>query len=750
MASTIQSLLEQILNAVYGEEVRGSIHDAIEQCYEDVSTAKTAAESATDSATTAAARANTASASAETVITRATNAASSAETAASTANTAATNANTKATLANNAATAATDAATSITQANTGALARAEAAITNANNAADSITHANTGALARAEAAITRANASADNADNMADDAYTQARSAELAYENATAAYNSIMLPNTGALDRANAVIASATTAVSNANSAANQALVAKAEAVAAADAAVVATSDAEDAYNEIMRPDTGALARAETAIANANAQAEAAFDAATDATTAYNSIMSEDPYNLGALPRVNQAIEDMQDAYDAIMDQSDGALVQINAKLADVTEAIGDLEEAQEAFDNATTYINDAITNVNNMLDTAEEALSDLDTLKTTTATNSQAAYDNALLASDAAIEANAAKTGYDLQKSAAESIQSSMVTATTRANTAAISIEGLTVTSQMLTPGSTASATVSTVDGHKNIHFQLVKGDPGASFVIKGAAYATIEALENNVTNPSIGDIYNVGSEAPYNLYRYTGSYWEDQGQIGTSLDLITTDDINGIWSGATYSGDTKYVDAAGLSYLVANKILDALNNKVDVVSGKGLSTVDFTMEYKEALTETIPGQISALDSGKVDKDEDKVLSDVNFTHALKNKLDGISAGANVTTVDSALSTSSTNPVQNSVVTTVIQKHRTDIAPVYDADATYAVGSYCMKDDALYRCTTAINYAEVWNSSHWTPNPVSITSEIESILSGITFSKVRTIQTST
>lgn len=58
MSSTIQELLQQILSATYGEEVRGSIHDAIEECYDDVSTAKTRADDAADRAETAAERAS--------------------------------------------------------------------------------------------------------------------------------------------------------------------------------------------------------------------------------------------------------------------------------------------------------------------------------------------------------------------------------------------------------------------------------------------------------------------------------------------------------------------------------------------------------------------------------------------------------------------------------------------------------------------------------------------------------------------
>ena len=35
MATTLESLLSDILNTVYGKDVRQSIHDAIEQCYAD-------------------------------------------------------------------------------------------------------------------------------------------------------------------------------------------------------------------------------------------------------------------------------------------------------------------------------------------------------------------------------------------------------------------------------------------------------------------------------------------------------------------------------------------------------------------------------------------------------------------------------------------------------------------------------------------------------------------------------------------
>ena len=63
---------------------------------------------------------------------------------------------------------------------------------------------------------------------------------------------------------------------------------------------------------------------------------------------------------------------------------------------------------------------------------------------------------------------------------------------------------------------------------------------------------------------------------------------------------------------------------------------------------------------------------KLTDLDT-KVDKVTGKTLSTNDFTNVLKSKLDGIAEGANKTVVDSELSTTSLNPVQNAVVTTKI-----------------------------------------------------------------------------
>lgn len=69
------------------------------------------------------------------------------------------------------------------------------------------------------------------------------------------------------------------------------------------------------------------------------------------------------------------------------------------------------------------------------------------------------------------------------------------------------------------------------------------------------------------------------------------------------------------------------------------------AIGNKVDKVEGKGLSTEDFTAEFK-AILENLPtitiGDVNSWNN-KVDKVEGKDLSTNDFTNELKDKLESI-----------------------------------------------------------------------------------------------------------
>lgn len=84
---------------------------------------------------------------------------------------------------------------------------------------------------------------------------------------------------------------------------------------------------------------------------------------------------------------------------------------------------------------------------------------------------------------------------------------------------------------------------------------------------------------------------------------------------------------------------------------------------------------------------------------SGKVDKVQGKGLSQNDFTDTLKGKLDGIDMSSKL--------------------------NKANVAEDYSSSSTYALGEYCLKDGALYKCTTAITTAEAWNAAHWTATEI-------------------------
>ena len=158
---------------------------------------------------------------------------------------------------------------------------------------------------------------------------------------------------------------------------------------------------------------------------------------------------------------------------------------------------------------------------------------------------------------------------------------------------------------------------------------------------------------------------------------------------------------------------------------------VTTALEDKVDKVAGKGLSTND----YDNTAKGIVDGVTTAL-AGKVDKVEGKGLSTEDFTTAEKTKLAGISAEANkveitpVVTegttlatisidgvdtdikgsdidVDSTLSLVSPNPVQNKVITSTLNEkaNSVSIAPLYDSTKTYTYDDYVMYSGRLYKC---------------------------------------------
>lgn len=149
------------------------------------------------------------------------------------------------------------------------------------------------------------------------------------------------------------------------------------------------------------------------------------------------------------------------------------------------------------------------------------------------------------------------------------------------------------------------------------------LKGETGQGFVVKGK-YDSLELLQSSVPTPSAGDAYGVGTAEPYNIYIYDGvsSTWVDYGQL----------------QGA--KGD----------------------------KGDAFTYADFTPAQLEALKgeNGVSPTVTLSKEGKVTT---LTITDVGGT-----KTATINDGKDAV-VDSELSETSTNPVQNKVVYMVDRK---------------------------------------------------------------------------
>lgn len=180
------------------------------------------------------------------------------------------------------------------------------------------------------------------------------------------------------------------------------------------------------------------------------------------------------------------------------------------------------------------------------------------------------------------------------------------------------------------------------------------------------------------------------------------------------TDKKIMTADErtkLSGIVAGANKTVVDTAMSSTSTNPVQNKTVNSALDNKVDKVTGKGLSTNDYTTDEKTKLAGIATGankythpSYTAKSSGlyKVAVDSTGHISGttavakaditalgipstnttyVNATTSTaglmsttdKSKLDGIATGANKTTVDTALSSTSTNPVQNKVINTAL-----------------------------------------------------------------------------
>ena len=95
-------------------------------------------------------------------------------------------------------------------------------------------------------------------------------------------------------------------------------------------------------------------------------------------------------------------------------------------------------------------------------------------------------------------------------------------------------------------------------------------------------------------------------------------------------------------------------------------------LNAKLRAYSSASIELPALAVDDALSETSTNPVQnkvITLALSEKVDKEVGKTLTSNDFTNELKDKLDNIEVGANKTIIDTELSDTSNNPVENKVI---------------------------------------------------------------------------------
>lgn len=128
---------------------------------------------------------------------------------------------------------------------------------------------------------------------------------------------------------------------------------------------------------------------------------------------------------------------------------------------------------------------------------------------------------------------------------------------------------------------------------------------------------------------------------------------------------------------------------DAQATSQSALDKSEEALS-KVEDMSATKVLVNGVQVDVFDADTKANTSDLE----GKVDKVIGKGLSTYDFDDTAKNKLDGIENGANKTIVDSVLSKTSTNPVQNKVIAEALENMGTggaDLSNYYTKDETYS-----------------------------------------------------------
>lgn len=158
-----------------------------------------------------------------------------------------------------------------------------------------------------------------------------------------------------------------------------------------------------------------------------------------------------------------------------------------------------------------------------------------------------------------------------------------------------------------------------------------------------------------------------------------------------------------------------------SGNSYIIVR-----LAEQVLVVKGKVFTEISFYNADGQKLTSF--GFIINVEASSV-SDEEYVSSD--YYNLLRHDIQAIydlndafvsatqAAVSGTLTIDDTLTIHGAIADAKAAGEIVLSQLDIDAQP-YSTSATYSVGDYCLQNNKLYRCTTAITSGESWNSAHW------------------------------
>lgn len=151
-------------------------------------------------------------------------------------------------------------------------------------------------------------------------------------------------------------------------------------------------------------------------------------------------------------------------------------------------------------------------------------------------------------------------------------------------------------------------------------------------------------------------------------------------------AVDVTVPTSLSDLTNDANYVTDASYVHTDN-NYTSGEKTkLEGIDTgaQVNVIETVKVNNTALTVTGK-AVNVTVPTALSDLtNDANFVTDADYVHTDNNLTDALLTKLNGVETGATKTVVDSALSSSSENPVQNKVIDAALEQKASLASPTF------------------------------------------------------------------